>query len=291
MSTNTRASPSPKQTLSRPLVNVLRACRQFAYLSLTPFDYVSRVVNGKADFPPLHLRRYVGPLRTFEASGAEFLSYLRLLVEMQPSERLLDIGCGCGLMALYLKDSVDAQGSYVGVDLHRPSINWCRSHIGSEHQNFQFEHIDVKSLAYNSEGEHSAESFVFPYDSHSFDVVLLKSVFTHMRPAEVENYLREVARLLKENGRCLATFFLLNQEQKALAAAERDVLKFSFGTDEWRYVYEHSPESASAYDESYILSLLAKHGLRLRAPIYYGHWSGRKAGLSFQDLLLIEKDN
>jgi ubiquinone/menaquinone biosynthesis C-methylase UbiE len=217
------------------------------------------------------------------------MCYLRLLVKMQPSERLLDIGCGCGLMALYLRDYLDTQGSYVGVDLHRPSIKWCRSHIGNRHQNFHFEHIDVKSLAYNSEGHCKAESLVFPYDSHSFDVVLLKSVFTHMRPAEVENYLREVARLLKENGRCLATFFLLNQEQKALAAAERDVLKFSFGTDEWRYVYEHSPESASAYEESYVLSLMGKHGLRLRAPIYYGHWSGRKAGLSFQDVLLIER--
>ena len=274
---------------SRPLVNLLRACRHFAYLSLTPFDYVSRLVNGKADFPPLHLRRYVGPLRTFEASGAEFMSYLRLLVGMQPSERMLDIGCGCGLMALYLKDYLDKQGGYVGVDLHRPSIKWCHSHISSKHQNFQFKHIDVKSLAYNPQGKHKGESFAFPYDSHSFDLVLLKSVFTHMRPAEAENYLREVARLLKEKGRCLATFFLLNQEQKALAAEGRNVLKFSFGTEEWRYVYEHSPESAAAYDESYILGLLEKHGLRLRTPIYYGRWSGRKAGLSFQDMLIIER--
>jgi len=118
---------------------------------------------------------------------------------------------------------------------------------------------------------------------------LLKSVFTHMRPAEIANYLGEVARLLKADGRCLATFLLLNQEQKALAAEERNVLKFSFGTEEGRYVYEHSPESASAYDESYILSLLEKHNLRLHAPIYYGHWSGRKAGLSFQDMFIIER--
>lgn len=287
MSTNTGASQSSK--LSRPLVNFLRACRGFAYFSLAPFDYALRLVNGKADFPPLHLRRHVGPLRTFEASGAEFMSYLRLLIRMQPSERMLDIGCGCGLMALHLKDYLDKHGSYVGVDLHRPSIKWCRSHLGSEHQNFQFKHIDVKSLAYNPQGERKGESFVFPYDSHSFDVVLLKSVFTHMRPAEVENYLREVARLLKDNGRCLATFFLLNHEQKALVAKNRNALKFNFGTEEWRYVYEHSPESASAYDESYILSLLGRHGLRLRAPIYYGHWSGREAGLSFQDMLIIER--
>lgn len=192
-------------------------------------------------------------------------------------------------MALYLKDYFDKQGSYVGVDLHGPSINWCRRRIGSEHKKFEFKHIDVQSLAYNPGGEVKGEGFVFPYESESFDVVLLKSVFTHMRPAEVENYLREVARMLKGNGRCLATFFLLNQEQRALAAEDRNALTFSFGTKEWRYVYEHSPESASAYDEVYILNLLERHGLKLSAPIYYGQWSGRKDGLSFQDMLVIEK--
>ena len=289
MTSVNRSTQATKQKYSRPLVNFLRASRNFAYILLTPFDYACRRINGKADFPPLHLRRHVGPLRTFEASGAEFTSYLQLLVGLQPGEHILDVGCGCGLMALYLKEYLDEQGSYVGVDLHGPSINWCRRHIGSEHRNLEFEHIDVQSFAYNPRGELKGEGFTFPYDSESFDVVLLKSVFTHMRPAEVENYLGEVARMLKGKGRCLATFFLLNQEQRNLAEEDRNVLKFSFGTEEWRYVYEHSPESASAHDEDYILNLLEKHGLKLSAPIYYGQWSGRKDGLSFQDMLVIER--
>ena len=279
-----------KQEFSRPLINLLRRCRNLAYLSLSPLDYLARSINGKTDLPPLHLRRHVGPLRTFEASGAEFLSYLRLMVGLQPAERLLDIGCGCGLMALSLRDYLDDRGSYVGVDLHRPSIEWCIRHIGSRRPNFQFKHIDVKSLAYNPRGEQRAEDFTFPYESNSFDVILLKSVFTHMRPTEVENYLEEVSRLLKEGGRCLATFFLLNEKQRALAVEGRNALKFNFpGTEVWRYVYEHSPESASAYEESYVLSLLEKYGLSLERPISYGSWSGRKDGLSFQDILVIKR--
>jgi ubiquinone/menaquinone biosynthesis C-methylase UbiE len=39
----------------------------------------------------------------------------------------------------------------------------------------------------------------------------MKSLFTHIRPAEVENYLREMARVLKPGGRCLAAFFMLNE--------------------------------------------------------------------------------
>jgi ubiquinone/menaquinone biosynthesis C-methylase UbiE len=185
--------------------------------ALAPLDYVSRLLTGKRELPPLHLRRYVGPLRSFESSGAEFMNYLRLIAGLQPHERILDIGCGCGQMALHLKDYLDENGSYVGVDIHRPSIDWCQKKIASRRSNFKFAHINVRNLTYNPAGIHPAETYRLPYEDGSFDVVLLKSVFTHMRPTEVSNYLREVARLLNANGRCLATFFLLNDEQAALA--------------------------------------------------------------------------
>lgn len=265
-----------KQRLSRRSISVLRNFRTLAYLTLSPFDYLARPVNGKTDFPPLHLRRHVGPLRTFEASGAEFMSYLRLLLDLQPNAQLLDIGCGCGLMALYLKDFLDDEGKYIGVDIHGPSISWCTNHITVTHPNFRFTQIRDGKL---------------PYEAHSFDVILLKSVFTHLRPPAVENYLSEMARLLKPNGRCLASFFFLNDEQRALAARNQNALPFTWGDDRWRYVYEHSPESASAYEETYILELLRQHNLELRAPIRYGTWTGRKNGLSFQDLLQIQPRN
>ena len=217
------------------------------------------------------------------------MEYLRSLAELRPHERVLDIGCGCGQMALHLEDYLDDRGSYVGVDIHGPSIRWCQKRIGSRRSNFRFEHIDVRNLAFNPAARHGAETYQFPYDSHSFDLILLKSVFTHMRPAEVDNYLREVARLLKTTGRCLATFFLLNKEQSILAREGKNALKFNYGEGVWRYRYEHSPESAVAYDESHVMELLKQHDLVLKAPIFYGHWSGRKNGLSFQDILLLER--
>jgi hypothetical protein len=109
-----------------------------------------------------------------------------------------------------------------------------------------------------------------------------------MRPAEVSNYLREVARLLKANGRCLGTFFLLNEEQAALAQEGANTLPFDYGEGVWRYRYERSPESAVAYDENFVMQLLEQHGLALHES-RYGSWSGRKDGLSYQDLLLIQK--
>ena len=270
-------------------IKLLRAIRHAGLFALAPLDYVSRLLKGKKDLPPLHLRRYVGPLRSFESSGADFMGYLLSIAGLQPYERILDIGCGCGQMALQLQDYVAETGRYVGVDIHRPSIDWCQKKIASRRRNFQFAHVDVRNLTYNPGGIHPAETYRLPFADGSFDVVLLKSVFTHMRPAEVSNYLGEVARLLNGDGRCLATFFLLNDEQAALAGEGANTLTFGYGEGVWRYRYEHSPESAIAYEESFVMQLLAEHGLAVRRSMY-GTWCGRKDGLSYQDILLLEKD-
>src|SRR5262245_7889006 len=177
--------------MNRNTIRLLRAVRNVGLIALGPVDYLARVARGKTELPPLHLRRYVGPLGSFESSGAEFMGYLRSLAGLRPDERVLDIGCGCGQMALHLKNYLDENGSYVGVDIHRPSINWCRQNIERRHKNFQFAHIDVRNLAYNPNAAQHAEAYVFPFEEHSFDLILLKSVFTHMRPPEVSNYLSE----------------------------------------------------------------------------------------------------
>ena len=264
-------------------IKLLRYVRNAGLAALGPVDYLKRAATGKTDLPPLHLRRYVGPLRSFESSGAEFMRYLREIAGLQTHERVLDVGCGCGQMALHLKDYLDKDGSYVGLDIHRPSINWCRKKIASRYQNFQFAHIDVRNLAYNPNGSQPADAYRIPFDDHSFDLILLKSVFTHMRPPDVSNYLAEVSRLLKDNGRCLATFFLLNEAQAKQGAND---LAFNYGEGEWRYLHEHSPESAIAYDENFVMQLVDKYGLKVDNR-FYGSWTGRKDGLSYQDILLL----
>lgn len=84
------------------------------------------------------------------------------------------------------------------------------------------------------------------FSDGSFDFILLKSVFTHLRPKEMENYIREVARLLAPSGTCLATFFLLNEVQEELRAKGANAVDFKFGDEDWRYAYKGMPELAVA---------------------------------------------
>ena len=52
--------------MNRNTIKILRSIRNAGLVALGPVDYLKRVVNGKTDLPPLHLRRYVGPLQSFE---------------------------------------------------------------------------------------------------------------------------------------------------------------------------------------------------------------------------------
>jgi SAM-dependent methyltransferase len=56
-----------------------------------------------------------------------------------------------------------------------------------------------------------AHNYVFPFHDESFDVVLLASVFTHMRSVGVSNYLSEIKRVLRPGGYVLASCFLIDE--------------------------------------------------------------------------------
>ena len=246
-------------------------------------------MNGKNDLPPLYLRGRVGPLRSFETAAAEFMVYLKFICKLDPGERVLDIGCGCGALALPLLEYLDSKSIYQGLDIDKGAIDWCRRKISARCPNFIFQHIDVRNDVYNPKGRYESDDYSFPLEDGIFDVILVKSVFTHLLPLAVDNYLSEVARLLAPSGRCLATFFLLNDHSEELARQKRAKLYFDFGEGSYRYAYETTPESAVAYQEGHVIQLLHNHRLKLREPIHYGSWSGFGSGLSYQDIMVITK--
>jgi SAM-dependent methyltransferase len=263
--------------------------KRFILRTLSPLDRLDLILNGKRGLPPLHLRWDVGPLYGFESSGAEFRVYLKLFAGMRNGSRMLDIGCGCGQSALAIQNDLGSEGEYVGCDISGPSISWCTRRIARRDPSFAFHHMDIHNGRYNPHGTISARGFHFPREWGTFDLILLKSVFTHMRTDEVTNYLSQLPALLRKEGTCLATFFLLNDTTRALHRSGKAVIRFSLGSDGALYADPNLPESIVGYEESDVRNMIRKAGLRLSQPIRYGTWSGRADGLSHQDILLLSK--
>jgi SAM-dependent methyltransferase len=251
-----------------------------------PRDCMELFSRKKGRLRPLRSLISVGD-GNFEQIGREYLDYFIKLGELRPDERVLEIGCGIGRMAVPLTTYLNGNGSYDGFDVARAEVSWCQNHITPRFANFLFHHIDVFNDQTNPDGNLQAGSYQFPLNGSRFDFIFLTSVFTHMLIKDIENYLQEISRLLKRGGRLLATYFLLDEET-------RERLK----ENNSRFRHPHSyglvidakmPEASIAYDEKQIRAMYVNHGLRIQEPVHYGCWSGCKEFLSAQDIIVAEK--
>ena len=226
----------------------------------------------------------------FVAAGREFLGYFQDLAGLRPDERVLEVGSGAGRMALQLAGYLDRRGTYEAFDIYKDGVEWCQQHITPRHPNFRFHHADLYSSRYNQAGTTRGADYVFPWDDDSFDFAFLTSVFTHLLPEELEHYMGEIVRVLRPGGRCLITWFLLNQESKARLAEGRGPLSFIPQDDVyWVNSYE-VPEWAVAYDEAYVLGRYQHNGLVPRQPFEYGAWCGREEFLTAHDIIVADLD-
>ena len=157
--------------------------------------------------PPSELQ-FVGD-GDFRAIGAEFLGRF-VRAGLRPDDRVLDIGCGVGRMAVPLTQFLSPQGSYDGVDIVEAGIAWCRTAIGAVYGNFRFHHLDLRHPLYNPAGAPAAEPVRLAFPDAGFDFAIMTSVITHLRAAEVVAYAGELGRLLRPGGRALVSLFLMN---------------------------------------------------------------------------------
>ena len=225
--------------------------------------------------PPESLRVGVGPFTNpdiFLQSGRETVQLARRLVALQPHERVLDVGCGCGRVALALTEYLADSGSYAGFDPDREYIAWCTEHISGQDKRFHFEHIDVQAVPYNPDGKIAIEHLVFPNRDRTFDVALLSSVFTHMYDTGIAHYVRELARVLRPAGRCLISALLMNDATRRAVQAETTFFAFVHTLGQWNWTLEpDNPLEAVSNDEQWLCETFAHHGFRLE-DIEYGNW-------------------
>jgi SAM-dependent methyltransferase len=267
-----RATPSP--------------IRSFVQLvSCTTLDAIDRV-SGRRDpmTPPRRLLRVsTDPRSDYRLTGRTTVEFLAAHCGLAPDSRVLDVGCGVGRLAVGLTAFLSPAGRYEGFDIVPRQIDWCRRHIAATFPNFRFQLADVRNDAYHPRGQVRAADYVFPYDARAFDVAVVASVFTHLLAPDLARYVSEMSRVLRRGGRCLASFYLLNDTTRRGMAAGSSAFQFTRQVGEC-YVHDVAgAEWAVAYDEAAVRTLFYRSGLEIDA-VHYGAWP--TDGTQSQDLVI-----
>ena len=264
------------------ITGLLRGGRTLAYRIASPAESAWRRVAGRERLAPLWLRRHTGPVAHFESAARETAEFLDRLGLVRPDDTVVDIGCGAGAMVPQFARRLGPSGRYVGFDVHAASIDWCRARYAGDAR-FSFALADIAS-AYGAASGAPATSFRFPVEDAAADLVLAKSVFTHLLAPEAAHYLAETGRALKPGSAAVVTAFLFDA-----AAPEMDLVRraFPFGDGEGlvRWRLRGRPTAAVAYERPLFERMVTAAGLRVQwmSPGYFPG-SARVTG---QDTLLL----
>jgi len=276
-----------KKIIPKPFVSGIQYSMHFT-------NDVFDAMTGKNDNPLIPPTRYMfdgtKTIEDFKKNGEEFFKYYTELCGLKPDEKVLDVGCGIGRKTIPLTRYLNKDGTYEGFDVVKLGIDWCKNKITPKYPNFRFQLADVYNKYYNPTGRYKPSEYRFPYEDNTYNLITLGSVFTHMMPADIENYLKEIARVMKKGGKSIISYFILNDESIKLVEAGKSTQDFRFKFEGYRTTNPDIPEDAISFPEEYIISIYAKNNLRIIEPIRYGSWCGRERFLSYQDLVIAEKE-
>jgi SAM-dependent methyltransferase len=196
----------------------------------------------------------------FVSVGREFLGYFRNLAQLRPEQRVLDIGCGPGRMAIPLTAYLSQEGSYEGVDDWSEAVEWCSKNITPRFGNFGFRSLEDAHPG----GADSGGVAKFPYEDGTFDFAILCAI-SRLDTATFRSYVTEAGRLLRPGGMFLGTCYLSDGDSPHPELADR----------------VHLSETDLRED-------LGSKGLRVEA-VYRGSWNDNPNPLSYQDIVVAKK--
>lgn len=214
---------------------------------------------------------------------------------------LLDMGSGYGRLAagILLSNMGNFKGNYTGMDILKRHVSWCQLYYQHLYPGkLSFIHMDVYNSRYNPSGAILPYQYKIPASQQSYTFVSLFSVFTHMYQQEVLHYLTEFARVLKPDGKVVATVFLYN-EDRIKRAVESGYGAFEYN-DHTRIKDRKDPLFAIAYEEEWFIeNIVELSGLKVEKIIYgtaIGDPTNRNSKLHgkqyphlFQDLIVLRK--
>jgi SAM-dependent methyltransferase len=198
--------------------------------------------------PPLEMRESVGPtdpaLFDNPTGDPVFPG-----IPSEGYDSVFDFGCGCGRIARQLIQQRDQPRAYLGIDLHKPLIDWASENLTPAAPGFEFRHHDVYYPTWNEGDKPEVAPFPAQDDSHSLAIAW--SVFTHLTQVNAEYYLGEVARILRPDGAFLGTWFIFDKIYFPMMQEFQNAL----------YINDVSPTNAVIFDRNWLVETAASKGL------------------------------
>ncbi len=262
-----------------------RVARRLFYL---PVDVLEQLTGNKPPMTPPRGMIFTGS-GDFVKSGKALMDLCVQHTELKPDGTILDVGCGIGRLAVPLTNYLTNKGRYEGFDVVEDGINWCKKNISNKYPNFTFTYTPLRNDLYNLDTSILAQTFQFPYPENTFDAVVLTSVFTHMQYPEVQHYLKEIKRVLKPNGACLATFFVMDENTAQQIKGKANVMQFEHEYDTY-YLHDAKVKDANiAFKEPALQRMAQEAGLQI-SLFNRGWWRGttKENSLNFQDVVVFK---
>lgn len=259
--------------------------RRLYYL---PADTLDSITGKRHKYVPPRGLIYTGSSagsEKFIKQGQQQLSVLKESANLKPEDRVLDIGSGIGRTAIALSGYLNSKGSYEGFDVVKLGVDWCNSRLGKDFPNFKFKFVPLYNDLYN-DSEQKADDFVFPYEADSFDKVFSFSLFTHMQLIEIQNYFREISKVLKKDGLAFSTFFLFDKKDEKRIENNGDY-SFPVCRDGYKLMSDQVKSGNIAIHKDKLSKMMADEGLEI-VKIIDGFWKGVKS-IEFQDIVVFKR--
>ena len=125
-------------------------------------------------------------VKTLEAAQTAKKAHIAAKLLLEPKQRVLDIGCGWGGMALYLNRVADVD--VLGITLSEEQLKLARERADAAgvSDRVKFELIDYRDLAAR--------------DANGFDRIVSVGMFEHVGVPQFETFFRACSNLMKDDG-------------------------------------------------------------------------------------------
>ncbi|MEQ8333612.1 class I SAM-dependent methyltransferase [Nisaea sp.] len=238
--------------------------------------------------PPRHLMNVVGSpdAAHFRATMCDLFGELALRGAVEPTDTVLDLGCGCGRLAIPFAAHLGS-GTYIGVDVWTEGLDWCRDNIASDTGSLQFIHREAVNNYYFEPRAPNADNHyhLSELDREQVDFAFAISLFTHLQQRDCFAYLSELSRVLKGSGCAYITCFIIDEfffDFVRRTGLHRAVSQEQPGC---YYAYE-GQDFFAGYTRATWTGMLENSGLKI---VGYdpGTWAEKPGGLHYQDTFMV----